>query len=236
MNRVVLGHKVAEELFGDKDPIGREIKAFGREMTVVGVLKKNGKSLINIYNYDNVLLVGFEWARSVVNVKPNNPWSGNVQLKAVAGVSEKQLKDDATIALRKAHYLKPRQGDDFAINSMTMFAGELQAFFSVLSIAGIVIGGFALIVGIFSVANIMFVSVKERTNIIGIKKALGAKRNAILLEFLIESVLLCLIGGLIGLVFVWLILKLVSQISEFPIYLSTWNIILHLWFLRFRAF
>ena len=165
-------------------------------MQVVGVIKKTGKSLINIFNYDNIVLISFELARAVVNVRPNTLFGGNLQIKAADGVSEQQLKDDIVVNLRKAHYLKPREGDDFSMNSMTMFAEQLNALFTALNIAGYVIGGFALLVGIFSVANIMFVSVKERTNIIGIKKALGAKPWVILLEFLIESVILCLLGGL----------------------------------------
>jgi putative ABC transport system permease protein len=173
-------------------------------------------------------MIGFEYARSVVNVKPNNPWSGNVQVKAADGVSEKMLKDDVTINVRKSHYLKPREKDDFSMNSMTMFADEINGFFSALNAAGLIIGIFALLVGIFSVANIMFVSVKERTSIIGIKKALGAKKWVILLEFLIESVLLCLIGGVMGLILVWLTLKGLTAISDFEMYVSPRNMIITL--------
>ena len=225
LNRVVLGHKVAYELFGEIDPIGRTVKVFGRNMQVVGVIKKTGKSLINIFNYDNIVLISFELARAVVNVKPNTLFGGNLQIKAGDGVSEQQLKDDVVVNLRKAHYLKPREGDDFSMNSMTMFAEQLNALFTALNIAGYVIGGFALLVGIFSVANIMFVSVKERTNIIGIKKALGAKPWIILLEFLIESVILCLLGGIFGLFFVWITLKGLTAISAFEMYVSPANMI-----------
>jgi putative ABC transport system permease protein len=228
LNRVVIGHKICKELFGEVDPIGREVKLFGRDVVVVGVIKKSGKSLINFYDFDQAVLIGFEFARSVVNVKPNNPWSGNVQVKANDGVSEKLLRDDIVLNVRKSHYLKPREKDDFSMNSMTMFADEISGFFTVLNIAGGIIGFFALLVGIFSVANIMFVSVKERTGIIGIKKALGAKRWVILLEFLIESVLLCLIGGIIGLIFVWLVLKGLTAISDFEMYVSPRNMILTL--------
>ena len=228
LNKIIIGHKIARELFGEADPVGREIKIFGRDVVVVGVIKKSGKSLINFYDFDNAVLIGFEFARSVVNVKPNNPWSGNVQIKAADGVPEKLLKDDITINVRKAHFLKPSEKDDFSMNSMTMFAEELNSFFGVLNFAGLIIGGFAFLVGIFSVANIMFVSVKERTGIIGIKKALGAKPWVILLEFLIESILLCLMGGLVGLVFVWLVLKGLTAISEFEMYVSVKNMIVTL--------
>ena len=181
MNRVILGYKVASELFGEIDPIGREVKFMGRKMQVVGVLKESGKDLLKIYNYDNLVLISFELARSIMNVKSNFAWAGNLQIKAAEGVSETQLKDDIIINLRKLHYLKPKEQNDFSMNSSSMFADGINSVFAALNGAGYVIGGFALLVGIFSVANIMFVSVKERTNVIGIKKALGAKQWVILL-------------------------------------------------------
>ena len=224
--RVVLGYKVAKELFGDEgDPIGKEVKVFGRDMMVVGVLKEAGKDLLKIYNYDNVAMISFELARSITNVKPNRAFAGNLQVKAAEGVTESQLKDDIVVAMRKYRHIKPSDKENFSMNSMTMFAEPLAAVFSTLNAVGLIIGGFALIVGIFSVANIMFVSVKERTAIIGIKKALGAKQNVILLEFLIESIVLCLIGGLMGLVAVWGMLKLISSISDFEMYVSFGNVV-----------
>ena len=98
-----------------------------------------------------------------------------------------------------------------------------MAFFRVLNIAGIAIGFFAILVGMFSVANIMFVTVKERTNIIGIKKALGAKRSFILLEFLIEAIILCILGGIFGLAFVFITMKVISAVIDFDMYLSIQN-------------
>ena len=224
-NRVILGFKVAKELFGDDgDPIGKEVKVFGRDMIVVGVMKESGKDLLKIYNYDNIAMISFELALSIVNVKPNRMFAGNLQVKAANGVSEAQLKDDIIVAMRKSRHIKPSEKENFSMNSMTMFAEPLAAVFGTLNAVGLIIGGFALLVGIFSVANIMFVSVKERTNIIGIKKALGAKQNIILLEFLIESIVLCVVGGLMGLVAVWGVLKLVSIVSAFEMYVSLSNV------------
>lgn len=222
-NTIILGYRVANELFRDEDPIGKTVKYFGRNMTVVGVLKQSGKDLIKFYNYDDCTMLGFETVRSMVNVKPNSNWGGNLQVKAADGVTEQQLKDDVVVTLRNARYLKPREEDNFSLNSMTILADLFTSVFGALSVAGMVIGGFALIVGVFSVANIMFVSVKERTGIIGIKKALGAKASVIMLEFLIESVVLCLIGGLMGLIVVWLALKGMSAVSEFEMYISYKN-------------
>ncbi len=228
LNRVILGYKVAQELFGDKDPIGREVKLYGRDMTVIGVLKESGKDLIKVYNYDNAVMISFELARAMVNTKSNFAWAGNLQIKANDGVSETQMKDDIVINMRKLRYLKPREDNNFALNSSSMFSEGINAVFSALNGAGYVIGGFALLVGIFSVANIMFVSVKERTNVIGIKKALGAKQWVILLEFLIESIVLCVIGGVMGLILVWLTLKGFSAISDFEMYVSFNNMIVTL--------
>jgi putative ABC transport system permease protein len=224
-NTIILGYRVAKELFKDIDPIGKTVKYFGKNMIVVGVLKQSGKDLIKFYNYDDCTMLGFETVRGMVNVKPNSNWGGNLQVKAADGVTEQQLKDDVVMTLRKARYLKPREENNFALNSMTILADLFTSVFGALNIAGLVIGGFALLVGVFSVANIMFVSVKERTNIIGIKKALGAKSYVIMLEFLIESVVLCLIGGLMGLVVVWLALKGMSAISEFEMYVSFTNML-----------
>jgi putative ABC transport system permease protein len=224
-NRLILGYRVANELFRDEDPIGKEVKYFGRTMVVVGVLKQSGKDLIKFYNYDDAIMLGLENVRSMVNIKPNSNRGTNLQVKAANGISEQQLKDDVIITLRKARYLRPREGDNFSLNSMTMLGDALNAVFGALGMAGLVIGGFALIVGVFSVANIMFVSVKERTGIIGIKKALGAKPWVIMLEFLIESIVLCLAGGLMGLIVVWLCLKGLSAVSDFEMYISVKNMI-----------
>jgi putative ABC transport system permease protein len=224
-NRVVIGHKIAEELFSGADPIGRDVQVMGRKMQVVGVIKQSGKDLVKIFDYDNALMVGFELARSLVNVRQASKFGGNLQIKAADGVAVNQLKDEVTVTLRNARQLKPREESNFSINSATAFADILNSFFGVLNAVGYIIGGFALIVGIFSVANIMFVSVKERTSIIGVKKALGAKQGVILLEFLIESIVLCLLGGLGGLILVWLVLKGVSAISEFEMYVSLKNVL-----------
>jgi putative ABC transport system permease protein len=224
-SRVVIGHKIAEELFNGVDPIGRELQMMGRKMMVVGVIKQSGKDLVKIFDYDNALMIGFELARSLVNVRQVSKFGGNLQIKAADGVAVNQMKDEVTVALRNSRQLKPLEESNFSINSATAFASILNSFFSILNAVGYIIGGFALIVGIFSVANIMFVSVKERTSIIGVKKALGAKQGVILLEFLIESIVLCLLGGLGGLILVWGVLKGVSAISEFDIFLSSKNVI-----------
>lgn len=225
-NRIILGYKVAEELFGSVDPIGKYVKVGGNKLMVVGVLEEEGENLVNIFNFDNSAIITYELARKIANLKPNNPFgNSSVQLKAGKNVSMQALKDDITWVMRNHRRLKPKEEDNFSLNTLSIISNLLTGFFSVLNSLGYIIGGFAIFVGVFSVANIMFVSVKERTNIIGVKKALGAKRYMILLEFLIEAIILCLMGGLFGLAIVFVIVKVLSGAIEFELFLSANNIL-----------
>ena len=225
MNKVVIGHTVAKELFGPIDPIGKVVKISGHKMEIIGVIEKSGEDLLKVMNFDEAILFGYETAKKVANVQSNHPFGATVNVKAAEGVSLDQLKDDVTGVLRAQRRLKPKEENNFALNNISLLASIMDSFFGALSMAGLIIGGFAIFVGMFSVANIMFVSVKERTNIIGIKKALGAKQIVILLEFLVESVILCLIGGALGLLLVFGIVNGLSSTIPFDIYLSTNNII-----------
>lgn len=226
-NKVILGATVAEELFGPLDPVGKEIKLMGHKLEVIGVIEKSGRSLINIFNYDEGIVIGFETARKMAVVKSNHPFGGSsVVVKAAEGYSLEQLKDEVRGVLRSHHRLKPKEADDFSLNNVSLLASVMDSIFGALSMAGLIIGGFAIFVGMFSVANIMFVSVKERTSIIGVKKALGAKQGYILLEFLIEAVILCIIGGAAGLLFVILASYILSGVLPFPMFLSAKNMIM----------
>lgn len=224
-NKCVLGFKVAEAIFGSLDPIGKSVKISGRNYEVIGVLEKSGESIINIMNFDEVILVSYELARKIANLKSNNLFGdATLCIKAAEGVALEQMKDEVTGKLRAHRRLRPKQEDNFSMNQLSIISNFLSGFFNVLNILGIFIGGFAILVGMFSVANIMFVSVKERTRLIGIKKALGAKRYIILLEFLIESVILCILGGIAGLLLVMLTMYGLSQISDsFKLFLSVNN-------------
>lgn len=224
-NKCVLGFKVAEAVFGSLDPVGKSVKIGGRKYEVIGVLEKSGESIINVMNFDEVILVSYELARKIANLKSNNLFGdASLCVKAAAGVSLEQMKDEVTGKLRAHRRLKPKQEDNFSMNQLSIISNFLSGFFNVLNILGIFIGGFAILVGMFSVANIMFVSVKERTRLIGIKKALGAKRYVILLEFLIESVILCILGGVAGLLLVMAAMYGLSQVTDsFKMYLSVDN-------------
>jgi len=226
-NKLIIGANVAEELFGSIDPIGKEVKLMGNKLEVIGVIKKSGRSLIQFFNYDDGILLGYETARKMAVVKSNHPYGGSsVVVKAAEGYSLEQMKDEITGVLRASHQLKPKEPDDFSLNNLSLLASIMDSIFGALGMAGLIIGGFAIFVGMFSVANIMFVSVRERTNIIGIKKALGAKQRYILLEFLIEAVILCIVGGLAGLLLVVIVTAILSRFLPFDIFLSADNITL----------
>lgn len=225
-NKIILGRVMADALFGNIEPVGKSMHLYGQKFQVIGVLKKEGESMINIMDFDEVCWMGYNTAKKFVNIKDDNRYmQRNLIVKAKKGVELPELRDELTGILRSKRKLKPSEDNNFAINQLSMITDMLDSVFGVLNLAGLFIGIFALIVGMFSVANIMFVSVKERTNIIGIKKALGAKRYIILLEFLIESIILCIIGGLIGLVIVYITLKIISSIIPFAMGLSVVNII-----------
>jgi len=227
-DNIVVGFNIAKQLFGNIEPVGKTIKLLGRKLTIIGVFAESGESLIGIMDYDDMVLLTYENARKFANLKATNVFgNSSLAVKAEEGTNNDELKDDITGVLRAHRRLKPLEEDDFSMNEISILNVAFDAFFGVLNTIGFIIGGFAILVGMFSVANIMFVSVKERTNIIGIKKALGAKRHVILLEFLIEAIILCLLGGLLGLAFVFLIVKGLSAADFFAyeIYLAPKNVI-----------
>jgi len=218
-NKVILGKKIIDELFPNQNPIDKYVKIFGQKFQVIAVLKEEGENPFNFFDYDEVIWIGFNTAKKFIKTGGNERMSTGklLYVKANDGFSLAELKDELVGTLRAARKLRPRDGDNFSLNELTMLTKMVDQVFGVVYIAGSLIGIFALIVGIFSVANIMFVSVQERTSIIGIKKALGAKKYIILTEFLIESIFLCVLGGIAGLVLVVSVLKLVTYLFKFEI-------------------
>ncbi len=223
-NVFFLGSDVARELFGSLEPLGKKIKMMGRKYEVIGVLEKVGDDDFTPLDYDEVAFVSYYNARNLANLKSKQIFESAIAVKAAPDVKLVNLKDEIRGVLRPHRRLKPREDDNFALNELTMILSVMNNFFTNLNILGIIIGGFAMVVGGVSVANIMFVSVKERTSIIGVKKALGAKRYMILLEFLIESVILCLIGGIFGLFLVFVLAEILSKTFDFSFFLSLNNI------------
>lgn len=223
--KAVLGNVVATNLFGEIDPMGKEFKMAGRKYEVIGVIEKAGKDLLNPLDFDDCVIVSYNNAKGIANLKATQVFDSSITLKARNGVPMEDLKDETTGILRAHRRLKPKEDDSFSLNELSMISTLFDGFFSVLNMIGLFIGIFAILVGGFSVANIMFVSVKERTSLIGIKKALGAKRYIILMEFLIESIILCIIGGLVGLGMIFLLMAGLSSALDFELYLSINNVI-----------
>lgn len=226
-NQIVIGYKVADALFpGGIDPVGKKIKLLGRKMQVIGVLEKEGTDLLSPLNFDDVAIMPYTTASNFINTKRNR--GGLLNVKAKDGVSLEELKGEITTVMRAHRRLAPKEENNFSLNTISVFTEMLKAVFNSIGWMGIVIAGFSILVGGFGVANIMFVSVKERTNIIGVKKALGAKSSVILTEFLIESVILCLLGGAIGLGLVFVLAEVATNVFDIEFFVSAKNIILGL--------
>ncbi|HNV50395.1 MAG TPA: ABC transporter permease [Bacteroidales bacterium] len=223
-NVIIIGSKIAEELFSGFDPIGQTVKISGHKAVVIGILKTQGSGAFGGSN-DEQVIVPINFARSFVNLRNIGT---TIMAKAKSNVTIEELIDELTGIMRSLRKLKPGEDNDFALNEVSVLNQGLQVFFNGLAVIGWIIGGFSLLVGGFGIANIMFVSVRERTHIIGIQKAIGAKNYFILLQFLFEAVFLSLLGGIIGLLLIYIgILSFQSSMS-FPLILSIENIIIGL--------
>jgi putative ABC transport system permease protein len=220
----VIGADVASGLFGSTNPIGKKLKIKGRKLEVIGILEKEGESIMGQTN-DRKIFMPLQFARNFYNLKSRNS-NAVIMVRAKDGVGNEELKDELTGVMRSLRKLKPKVKNDFALNEMSMLSQGFDAIFGVINISGFVIGIFSILVGGFSIANIMFVSVKERTSLIGIQKSLGAKNFFILFQFLFESVFLCLIGGAVGLFLIFLGTLAMTQIFDFPTTLGLNNILL----------
>ena len=222
-NAAVIGNEIAEVLFINPDrAVGKEITVKGKKLVVVGVIKKQGNQIIGGWQFDQSIVTPYRFARTIMDERNSGPL---ILVQGLENVNNIILKDDLKGAMRAINKLSPTQEDNFALNDVNEWSKAFEQAFSGINIGGLIIGGISLIVGLFGVANIMFVSVKERTSQIGLKKAIGAKSRIILAEFLIEAAFLCLIGGLIGLLLVFGLTKLLTNAFNFPIYLSTSNLV-----------
>ncbi len=223
-NVAIIGAKIAEELFPGVDPLSQTIKISGHKASVIGVLKLQGEGAFGNSN-DEMVFIPSNFARNFVNARSIGT---TIMIKSKSGVSSTQLVDEMTGIMRSLRKLKPGEESNFALNEVSVINQGLQAFFSGLGLIGWIIGGFSLLVGGFGIANIMFVSVRERTNIIGIQKAIGAKNYFILLQFLFEAVFLSLLGGIIGLLLIFIGILLFQDSMNFPLILTQKNILLGL--------
>jgi putative ABC transport system permease protein len=218
----VIGADIADGLFAGASPLGRTVKIKGRKAEVIGLMEREGESLLGD-NVDDVLIVPLNFGRQLVDV---NNTQNTLFIKAKEGVSNLELKDEITGVLRSIHRLRPGEEKDFALNEMSIVANLLDGIFGFFTTVALVIGMFSILVGGFGIANIMFVSVKERTSIIGIQKALGAKQAFILLQFLVESILLSFIGGIIALIVIYLLTLILSKAIGFDVFLSMKNVLI----------
>ncbi|APG61074.1 ABC transporter permease [Christiangramia salexigens] len=222
---IVLGHEVAENLFGSSDPLGKEIRIFGRNARVIGVLKKQGQSIFG-NSRDGQAFVPVNFARKVYGTTKGTVFPELI-IKPEDGVDNDEFIAMLEYQLRNFRGIKSGEINNFFVNQLQGFTDFIDNITGQLNIIGLVISGFSLLVGGFGIANIMFVSVKERTNLIGIQKSLGAKNRFILSQFLFEAIILAVIGGLIGLFIVWIVSIVASQFTgDFQFVLSPWNILI----------
>lgn len=229
-NVVVMGHEVANALFpNNENPIGQEVKIKNLKYIVIGVVKKEGESFIGTPSNDYACVIPYKAFRGLYQTGTGrwNETGSSIGIKGKeADIGLVELENEMRGYLRGRRGLKPTEKDNFALNRPEAIANVIGSLFDVVGLAGWVIGGFSILVGGFGIANIMFVSVKERTSIIGLQKSLGAKNYFILFQFLFEAVFLSLIGGLAGLFLVWLITFI--PMGSLQVVLTIKNIVLGL--------
>ncbi|MCX6316597.1 MAG: ABC transporter permease [Bacteroidetes bacterium] len=223
-NAMVVGVDVAEKLFGSPEIApGKLVTVRGKKLLITGVIKKQGKQMIGGWNFDQNVVMPYRFARNIMDEKKADPL---ILVQGQDNQTSKSLKDELTGTMRAIRKLTPVKEENFTLNDVNDFSDAISSLFVNLNIGGWAIAALSLIVGMFGVANIMFVSVKERTTQIGLKKAIGAKNHIILTEFLLESAFLCIIGGMIGLTLVYLLTLVLTNALNFPVYISTSNMIL----------
>lgn len=214
---VVMGYSNAENLFGNPAlAIGKEVNVKKHKAIIIGVIEKTGKSMVGM-DYDQSIFVPYRFARNLFNEKNSSP---RLIVTANDKVSSQELADDLEGVMRSIRKLSPKQDDNFSINQISGASERVSSLFANINIGGWAIGVLSLVVGAFGIANIMFVTVKERTPIIGLKKAIGARKRSILSEFLLESAIICILGGIIGLVLVYLLTLVLTNLFNFPVFIS----------------
>jgi putative ABC transport system permease protein len=213
----IIGYTNAESLFGSASlAIGKEIKIQDKKATIIGVIKKMGTTMIG-QDYDQSIIVSYRFARQIVNENQSSP---KIIVKGNENITSAALADELEGVMRSIRKLSPTQADNFTLNQISSFSDKVSSLFSNINLGGWAIGLLSLVVGAFGIANIMFVTVKERTPMIGLKKAIGAKRRSILSEFLLEAAIICIMGGMMGLILVFLLTLVLTNVFNFPVYIS----------------
>jgi len=222
----VIGNKIAEELFSKAEKaLGKTISYGGRRLLIIGIIEKQGSSMLGGFDYDKTTIVPYNYYASIFNPDNNNPY---IMVQAKPGIPSKALQEELIGVMRQLRKLSPTQEDNFTCNDVAQFKDQIESVFGAINQGGWAIAGLSLLVGAFGVANIMFVTVRERTSQIGLKKAIGAKSSTILYEFLLESAFLCIIGGLVGLFLVWLLTVALGAVLPFPIFIAPSIVVLAL--------
>jgi putative ABC transport system permease protein len=213
----LIGYSNAEKLFGNPQrAVGKQVTVKGKKITIIGVIKKEGKNFIS-WDYDNCIMLCYRFCKQIFEEKSSNPI---LIVKGRENTSTYALDQELKGVMRQIRRLGPKEEDNFTLNSVEAFSKSVSTLFGTLNIVFGFIGGISLIVGLFGIANIMFVTVKERTSIIGLKKAIGAKSSSILQEFLVEATIMCLVGGFMGLILVWLTTKALTAATSFEFSIS----------------
>ncbi|MCG8374995.1 MAG: ABC transporter permease [Chlorobiales bacterium] len=220
----LIGDDIATGLFPNESAIGKDIKLKNRKFRVIGVFKKQGKFL-GLFSFDNQIITPLNAFRKVFG----NSGYVTIRIKTKEKIKVADAREEIRGIMRRLRRLPPGKTDDFSINEQQAFKSQLDPIKNGIAIAGIFITGMSLFVGAIGIMNITFVSVKERTKEIGLRKALGARRRTILMQFLIESLSICLLGGLTGLVIAISITAAIEKIlPDFPIQFSLLLIVISL--------
>ena len=216
---ILMGNTVATELFGKpENALDKQVKLKGGNIgVVVGIVKKQGKSIMEMWQFDDGIIMP---NTSLTRMMPEKVANPKIIVQGRSDVQMQMLLDELEGAMRSVRKLKPSQENNFSLNDIESFSKFISEISSNVNKGGWAIAALSLIVGMFGVANIMFVTVKERTSQIGLKKALGAKRSTILTEFLLESAFLCILGGLIGLLLVFILTLIFSSMLGFALTIS----------------
>lgn len=219
-NSIVMGNEVAVNLFGNADKaVGQTVELKGGKIgQVIGLIKKQGKSFTGDgWDYDNCIIMSSGFLKQMIRERSGNPI---IMVQAKGTMTMEQLKDELEGAMRSIRKIKPTQDNDFTLNDIEAFSSIISNIFGYINKGGWAIAALSLVVGMFGVANIMFVTVRERTSQIGLKKAIGAKKASILTEFLLESAFLCIMGGILGLSVIYLLTLAIQATTGFTIFIS----------------
>ena len=231
---IVMGYRIAQRLCSSSErAVGKAVKLKdGKVAIVIGVMEKQGQSLINAWDFDNSILLTYNFMRELFREEYSNP---KILAQGDSIITSAALSEELRGAMRSIRKLSPTQDDNFAVNNIDNLSKFLAPIFSGMNIGGWIIASLSLLVGMFGVANIMFVTVRERTSQIGLKKAIGAKRGSIMMEFLLESAFLCVIGGTIGMAAVFVLTLVFSSMLDFQVFIPLNIIVLAIFMCLFTG-